>query len=35
MASNGNVLVGKPVLNDAIAVAPVGTALPTDVGTGR
>lgn len=33
MASNQNVLVGKPVLNDAISVAPVGTALPTDVTT--
>lgn len=33
MATNGNVLVGKPVLNDAIAVAPVGTPLPTDVTT--
>lgn len=33
MASNQNVLVGKPVLNDAIAVAPVGTALPTDITT--
>jgi hypothetical protein len=33
MATNGNVLVGKPVLNDAIAVAPVGTAVPTDITT--
>jgi hypothetical protein len=33
VASNQNVLVGKPVLNDAISVAPIGTALPTDVAT--
>jgi hypothetical protein len=33
MANNANVLVGKPALNDGIAAAPVGTALPTGIGT--
>jgi hypothetical protein len=33
MADNGNVVVGKPKVNDAIAVAPLGTALPTDTST--